>query len=489
KNLNYLLESGFIQKDEQFFKISQSGKLEYSKMLRNYDLDRQTILEEESKRVDDITANTTRFFDKYNINDEDIKFRFLNKVLKFSYSKVSSILTEEEDFFKILLFISINHPSYYPNYISIEDFSELYDIKKKVLDFWIDEIVLGRIFDNKIYRIETSRDKYYFFESNEKLEKILRAITEEHVTKHRYLEKFGRFESNEMLISNILNEICELLFNKDLRSSLQYFLPEYIKHLAYKIEIKRKLLDTYDKLEGIIWQNMATIFNSEGSEKLEDQYREDIKEINRSIAVNPKNYELYNEKIRILIYFNQYTELLNLLDEIIKYFPEKEIELLMKKASVLKLKQDINAGLGIIEDLIGKHPDNLELKNYKAYWLQYLGKKEEAIEILNQLIKADPENAIYHDTFGEILMNFNEFEEAAKKFLKAIVLDNAGWFIYQTYIKLGSCYLALEKFDLAEKNLKTGKEKVEEYVKDLDTRQNWLAIADLLLMEIREQKS
>jgi len=234
---------------------------------------------------------------------------------------------------------------------------------------------------------------------------------------------------------------------------------------------------------------MANLFHSESFETLEDQYQEELKEIERSIALNPVDYESYNEKIRILIYFNQYTEVLAFLDEMLGKFPEKEIELLMKKASILKMKKDLEAGLDIIEDLIEKYPENADLQNYRAYWLRYLGKKEEAIEILQQLIKDNPKNATYQDTLGEILLYFDEYEEATKKFLKAILLNDTGWFIYQTYIKLGICYLALEKYDLAVKNLEIGKNIIKQNENHFETKQNWLIIADLFLAEILEQKN
>ncbi|MFW9875733.1 MAG: hypothetical protein ACFFG0_21735 [Candidatus Thorarchaeota archaeon] len=486
KNLNLLIAKGFLQKDNNKYRITPSGKIEYSKMLYSYDLDRQTILEEESRRLDEITKKTTQFFDEYAITDEDIQFRFLNKVLKLDYSKVSMILTNEVDFHKILLYISINHPNNYPNFISLEEFSRIYQIEKKVLDFWLDEILRGKLYEIKFFRLEVPSSLYYYFEYNEKLEKILRAITVDYITKSKFLQKFGRSESVKTLIDNILNEICEILFHKDLKESLRKFLPEYIKQLAYKIETKRRLKDTYDKLEGIIWQDLANVFHLHSSETVEVQYEEEIKNIERSIAINPKNYKLFNSKIKILIYFNQYREVLITLDKMLELFPEKEIGLLMKKASILKIQKDIKAGLKIIEGLINKYPDNNELQNYKAYWLRYLGRKEEAIEVIKNLIKQEPKKAIYYDTYGEILLYFEDYEEAAQKFLKATLLNEDNWFIYQTYIKLGTCYLALEMYDLAQQNLETGKNLIQKNASDPETKQNWLSIADLFLAEIME---
>ncbi|MFX1599192.1 MAG: hypothetical protein ACFFB6_01195 [Promethearchaeota archaeon] len=488
KSLSSLIQQGFIIKENKRYIITQLGKLEYSRILQRYNLDRQTILEEESKRVDEITTKTSLFFDKFNITDDYVKFRFLNNVLNMDYSKVNTILKDEGDFHKILLFISINHPDFYPDYISFEDFSRFYQIKKKILDFWVDEIVESNLYDLKFFKLDISLDKYYYFHSDEKLEKMLRAIAEEHVSKNTYLEKFGNSGNLKSMMEDILEEICNTLFNKDFKESLREFLPSYIKHLAYKIEIKKELKETYDKLEGIIWQNMTDMMRSQSYETLESQYEEKIKEIDKEIDLNPKNYELYNSKIRILIYFNQYNDALMVLEKMIEDFPENEIDIMMKKAYTLKQSKDLEAGLDIIEELIKKYPKDNVLHNYKAYWLSYLGEKEKAFNLLRELTENEPEKGIYHDTFGEILITFKEYEKAIGEFQKAIEIDSNEWYIHQTYIKLGICYTALKNLELAEEFLKKGKVLTNKIISDLESKNKWLAIVDLFLSEIEEQK-
>ncbi|MHA1242926.1 MAG: hypothetical protein ACTSQU_19415 [Promethearchaeota archaeon] len=124
KKINILLNKEFIVKENKEYRISNSGKLEYSKMLQTYDLDRQSILNEESKRIDDITRTTIKFFSDYNVEDENIQFRYLTTILKLDYDRVKSMLTNQTDFEKIVLYISINHPDHYPDYISLKDFGE-----------------------------------------------------------------------------------------------------------------------------------------------------------------------------------------------------------------------------------------------------------------------------------------------------------------------------------------------------------------------------
>jgi tetratricopeptide (TPR) repeat protein len=344
KSLTTLIQKGFIFKENKKYIITQSGKSEYSRMLQHYNLDRQTILEEERKRIDEITAKTLQFFDKFNITDDHVKFRFLNNVLKLDYSKVNTILTDEDDFYKILLFISINHPDFYPDYLSFEEFSRFYNIKKRTLDFWVNEIVDSDLYDLKFFKLENSFNKNYYFHMDEKLEQILRAITEEHIATYKYLEKFGRTGSPNSIIDDILEELCETIFNKHFKESLREFLPGYIKYLAYKIEIKKEFKETYDKLEGIIWQNITDIMHSQNSETLESQYEERIKEIDKEIYLNPKNYDLYNSKIRILLYFNQYNNAILELEKMLKLFPEREIDIMIKRAYTFKKDKNLAGG-------------------------------------------------------------------------------------------------------------------------------------------------
>lgn len=492
KNLSLLIERGFVIKEDGKYVITRAGKSEYSRMLQNYDLDRQTILEEEGKRIEEITNKTIQFFENYNIKDEDIQFRFLTNILKLDYEKVKTLLKDEEVFYKILLFISINHPEQYPNFISPEDFSKKYRIKKITLDYYIDEISEGKIYPFKFFKLTGPSGGVHYFQSDGKLERMFQVITENYINKFTYLNKLfskpdddlTKYDSNS-IINQILDEICIFLFNKDFKESLRELLPGYIKYLAYKFEIKRELKNTYDKLEGLIWQDLSEIFDSPISEDLKSQYEEEVKEIDREIELNPMNIDLYKLKIKILIYFNQYNDVLKVLDNMLKAFPEEEIDIMMKKASILKRKRDLRAGLDIIDDLLKKYPKNKELLSYKAYWFQYLDKKDESLDIIQKLIEGEPDIGIYLDNYGEILMHFEEYEEAVKRFLKALVMGSDEWYIYQTYIKMGICYKALGNHDLAVKNLKKGKDIVNKSSIDPDTKQKWLIIADLFLAEMK----
>jgi len=686
KNLNELIKRNYVKKDEKKYKITQLGKSEYSEMLNLYDLDRQSILEEESKRITELTQKTLNFFQEFNIRERNTQFRFLNSVLKLEYSKIKNVLRNEEDFHKILLFLSVNHPTEYPKYIFPNEFSAKYNIKKTTLDYYIDEIVDNQIYKIKFFKLEVLPDKIYYFQSDEKVEMLLRVITEEHITKFTYLNKLFENSSNLILpldmsstVNAIVEEACQYVFHEDLKNSFLKFLPGYINYLAYKIEKEKKLLGLSSKLEGIIWQDIPEILqkgisktsqyqyigdgemnyyldtgildilrpylalkpvsvykkinqsidekkfgdalelvdsaiksgkkdldlviykamilsdlnrNKESLEFLNDQieisqideenqlytlyffvlgfssmtlgeyknafdivkdvfklypdhpishalkavingysriygfngeredgfsdlenaitlephesnkaryfqlksqfllesnnYEEALESIDSAIAINPQILDFHNSKIRILMYFDKFDEILDILDNLLKEFPEGEMNLKVKKAYILKEKKNLEGGLEIIDELIEKYPEDNNLIIHKIYWLQYLDKKEMVLDTLEGIIEREPENGNFHDTYGEILMNFEEYEHAIDEFLKAIELDSTEWYINQTYIKLGICYKEMGDQESAIKNLTKGKEFTNKSFFDLETKRNWLTIAELFLAEIAE---
>jgi tetratricopeptide (TPR) repeat protein len=274
--LNSLKDDGFVINENKEYKITPEGKVEYFKILKKYDLDRQSILEEENKRINQIKERTMEFFSDYFIDDDEIKFRFLNNVLRLDYGKVKQFL-KEGDFEKCLLYFSINHPDSYPDYISPEDFSYRYEIKTSTLNFFIDKVVEeDDFYPTKFFKLVVDEDRIYYIQRNETIEKILSAIVEKHIKKFSYLssccgsstegDSGTREEKDvltlEKLIKEILQEVCSKLFHENLKPALRDFLPEYIQYLAYKVESETKLNTEESKLDGLIWRTIFDEFQS-----------------------------------------------------------------------------------------------------------------------------------------------------------------------------------------------------------------------------------
>ncbi|MFX1380483.1 MAG: tetratricopeptide repeat protein [Promethearchaeota archaeon] len=686
KNLNELQNREIIRKENKEYRITQKGKSEYSRMLKLYDLDRQSILNEESKRIEEITKKTISFFEKYKIEDGDIKFRFLNNVLKLPFSNLKGSIDSEEEFNKVLLYLSMNHPNQYPFYISPEEFSKEYRINLLDLKFNIRQIVDKDIYRAKFFQLKTSDDKIYYFQANEKLEKVLSAITEDHITKFTYLNKLYRNSpsvssplSLNYTVAAILEEICDNLFNHELKEALKNFLPEYINYLAYKIETERKLIDTIDKLEGVAWRNIPDVFQSistqaeitkrpehmyyidfsilktlplfsspkimkifedakhsikrnksddilnklfseieteleeehehffkavilavlnryqEAIDLLNDEIRpllnekddnftisyyliliycyltignfdkailasktlrakyqdhplsylskalisgykiiyelgiddrgidqvlldideaisldpdkknkvkyfqfkslvlrrlnqfdEALEAIDNAIKLEPKDLSSLFYKSKIYVHNEDFQRAAKLLDDNLEDFPEKKIDLLVNKAFLLKKMNKYDDALKIINELWKKYPDNLDLLNSKLYFHLYLGQKEEAIENGELLTSLDPNDGNYHDSFGEVLTEFGEYERAIQEIQKALELEPFGWYSYNSYFQMAICYKELGNYDLARESLEKGKKATETCFCDIDMRKEWEEKKQKLLAQITE---
>ena len=498
KALNNLMESEnkYILKDEsKKYRITRLGKSEYSRMLKKYELDRQSILDSESERIQDLTEKTIKFFEEYDIEDDELRFRFLNNILKLPYGKVNNLLTDEEDFYKILLFLSFNHPNQYPNYISSEEFAKKYNVETATLDFFVLQIV-DKCFSEqawypiKFFKLEDEGFCYYLQE-DDKLEKILKATVEEQITKFTYLnrlyERGPDFAFNLNLLDNsILNNVCGLVFDDGLRKSLEKLLPSYMQHLAFKFESKKKYQGPSDKLKGLIWREVKSLKLLEVELKADISVEDKIAQIEEQIKSDPKNLELYRYKENLLVYFNRFSELNEMYDKMMRLFPEEQKDLLIKKAYILKENREIENGLKIIENLLVEDPENQDLLKYKVYWLSYMDRKEEAINLIRKLIDEDPKNPTLHDTYGEILMTFGEDEKAVNAFEKVLNLGKKEWYLFQTYIKYGICHKNLGHNSIAIEALNRGKQAIKASKINADEKAKWLAITDPFLQELKE---
>jgi len=185
------------------------------------------------------------------------------------------------------------------------------------------------------------------------------------------------------------------------------------------------------------------------------RFEDALKEINKAIELNlEEDYDSYVIKEECLFELERFEEALDALEK------------------AMKLKKDDF-------DMMGK-----------ARILAKLEKKEEALEIIRSLVEKEPENALYYDTYGEILMWSGDFEGAIKKYKKAIELivtdtENTSDenFIHETYIKIGKCYGNVNQRELALKFVKKGKRLAEK-----KNDEYWMNRATIILKNLKDEK-
>jgi Mn-dependent DtxR family transcriptional regulator len=391
KNLNLLLDNGYVEKNNREYQITNSGELEYFNMLKKYNLDRQSILDEESKRVEVVTDKVAEFFNEYNIDDNGIKYRFLNMVLRLDYTKVESTLSDEEDFDKILLYLAINHPDQYPKYITAKDFALEYDIKLTTLNFFIEKIVEDNIYPIRFFKLNVSNKYTYYIQAEERLEKMLNVIIEDYIRRFTYLSKFQKASGvqynipdiNELL-EDITSEMCSNLFHDDLKPALKKFLPEYIEHLAYKFESEKSLINHTDKIKGIAFQNVFEVIQSFDTS--------DTASTMNKPADSEAYYFLHNRIFDTLDIF--YLTKINFIrtSQFKKtYFP-KNSEFLTKIERKLARGKLSKVNDLLIENL--KNLSDIELLLLKDLFYTYNGELEDSLELTEEIIKKHPDEYI-----------------------------------------------------------------------------------------------
>jgi len=462
-SLQNLQEDGLVLNENKEYKITSTGKSEYFKMLKKYDLDRQSILEEESKRIEEITIHMNEFYDKYGIVDDDVKFRFLNNTLKMNYSKVENMLEEKEDFNKILLFLSMNHPDQYPEYISPQIFAKKFQVKQTTLDFFIEKIIDENLYPVKFFRLEVFPDKEYYFQMNEKLERILKAVIDDYITKFTYLNKLSSYDREiskrldiSNLLNNIINEVCPNLFVDELKDSLRKFLPEYIKDLAYKIETEKKLITEDARREGFIYgliKEEIQIFERSitKQESEEDIYHFsldhsifkalDVLQLNKSDFITthefrtlyePENANIFSVYIGYLFKSIALFSLLEF-DEALYIINEgleiaANASLLCMQAYIQLYRNEYDKAVKIIDDVLERDPQNLLVLKTKIIIIMHYRKcclisHEEDFELIDKIIKLNPKDKEFYILKAILLCITQRYKEAKKIIKKEVSLN------------------------------------------------------------------
>ncbi|MFW9948255.1 MAG: tetratricopeptide repeat protein, partial [Candidatus Odinarchaeota archaeon] len=178
-------------------------------------------------------------------------------------------------------------------------------------------------------------------------------------------------------------------------------------------------------------------------------YEEALNALEDAIELNPRDYDLHISKVYYLMTYGRENEAINFIDDIISQEPKLKARLNKIKSFIYFKNQNYEAGLEVIDEVIKEHPDDKKLLNNKVLLLVKLERVEEAIETAEILIKVDPEDGNSYDTYGEALKELGKYTEAIEKFEKAIELDPKGWYLSETYQKMGKCYEELDNDEKA----------------------------------------
>lgn len=144
---------------------------------------------------------------------------------------------------------------------------------------------------------------------------------------------------------------------------------------------------------------------------------------NRSIAINPKNYVTYLNRAFCFAFQGEFK----------KAFADLEVCLLADpnsaraydyRGSIYIIKDDFKRGLKDIEKAFELDPKRKAMSFDKAYCLQMLGYREEAIQWYGYAIKYDPEDSEAYYWRGRAYESIYKHDEAAADFTSATLLGH-----------------------------------------------------------------
>ncbi len=179
--------------------------------------------------------------------------------------------------------------------------------------------------------------------------------------------------------------------------------------------------------------------------------------------------ELINEQIQVFFNTVKFDEALNLLKTQIRERPNDSI-LKCLRALILAEMNCFSESLKCIDNAILLN-DNDELNTIKVKILQNYsqklaidGNKKEALVNIKKAIKINSQfNGKSYETYGNILILFNEFEQAISKLKKASQFPHPS---LDLYLNLGKCHYELDNFKIALNYFNIAKYKSENFMKN-----------------------
>ncbi len=360
--LNRLIDNGIIEKtimkemrNSPIYIKTQDAIKKYRLMLKSKNLDLKTKQEERIKMIREISQYNRTFFEEYDIQDFSIKHRFNKFRLAFDYVSHKNIFRENERHYNLtLLFLSINHPESFPDFLTPLDFCVKYNFKKVELDYYISQLLEPELSHIKIFQIKTNDEEFYYFHEKEKLAKVLKVLIQDYLEKkfEKTMEKEWRKYDYDFKIPLNHNEISDMamnltekhnFFKNGLISSLLRFLPGYLNYLEFRIEKK------YEKL------SKKKFLVSREFERIE------YLKISMELTEVPKKQPKLREVAEILTskeiqYFNQGT---------LRSFEASKLKILnlIQKNRYNEALNEINSKLPILEEI------DKEVQFFEHYYL------------------------------------------------------------------------------------------------------------------------
>ena len=235
-----------------YYIILPLGENELSNRLIKYGLDFETRLEIIDKKNRNLANKFLKFFQDNEIRDSEVQLEYLKLATLISHEKLREIYSEQE-FNKLILFLTFNHPRFYEDYsINNKNFIEKYNKKSEGklsinnINTFIELVVDKEKYGIKFHKLKVDTKELYFAE-NSHYGEIFKTIVDNKLMDLIFLKNLGYAEINYLYLENTYNDIVNhliedlKLFHRDLYNSLFQLIDDYRN--AIKQQIIRRFSD------------------------------------------------------------------------------------------------------------------------------------------------------------------------------------------------------------------------------------------------------
>ena len=350
----HLKSNGYIDSYREgknsYYIITPSGENHLFRKLVDIKLDFETLLSIERKKSESLIQKVSNFFIDNAIDDKQIQLEFIKLALVITQEKLKEIYSEEDKFNKLLLFLVLNHPKFYPEYsISINTFMAKYNtisagtLSLHEIGLFIEKIVDEKIYNINFHKLELGLEQLnLFFTENSEYGEIFK-ITVDHQLKDLVLLKKLKnselnYEDLETIYTNISSRLIDDygIFHPDLKNSLLTLIDNYRKttreHLIKKTTyLKSEYKDYLSTLKVPLLSTMKSFLSEVDGETFENlraqgKYEELIQSIDSSIAKKDISKEelisLYRYKCDLLCTeLRDFDEALNTANHMVRLYP------------------------------------------------------------------------------------------------------------------------------------------------------------------------
>lgn len=230
-------------------------------------------------------------------------------------------------------------------------------------------------------------------------------------------------ERDSTYVTSFFEEMLELPFDRLEVADL------YVQYLLYRNAAPEKVIPVLDTILSIEPDNRSALLQQLLFAIERNDYEGVIKCSDNAILYIPDMLELYYYKGIALSLLNRNKETAEVLElGLSRRSSESAVEITAKSFSVLG---DVYHELGLIDKCTEAYdsaliynPSEISVLNNYAYYLSLEGKElERALAMSAKTIEAEPDNAIYVDTYAWILFSLERYEEAKAYADKLLQLD------------------------------------------------------------------